>query len=150
MPKDNLPDVVSPYDELEMQLDALPVFDLEELSERTLHNLLTASTDDEALRNPSAMGLGQFADQVIILQAIIGCLPSSFDSGPTRYIVMDITDPETGERHAVSCGSPYVMATAFNLAARGSLPATVRVLELESKNNSNKSSLWLVSPHSLA
>lgn len=144
MPKDNLPDVVSPYDELEMQLDALPVFDLEELSERTLHNLLTASTDDEALRNPSAMGLGQFADQVIILQALIGALPSSFDSGPTRYIVMDITDPETGERHAVSCGSPYVMATAFNLASRGSLPATVKVLELESKNNSNKSSLWLV------
>lgn len=144
MPKDNLPDVVSPYDELETQLDALPVFDLEELSERTLHNLLTASTDDEALRNPSAAGLGQFADQVVILQAIIGCLPSSFGSGPTRYIVMDITDPETGERHAVSCGSPYVMATAFNLAARGSLPATVRVLELESKNNSNKSSLWLV------
>lgn len=144
MPSHNLPEVLSPFDELETQLDALPVFDLEELSERTLHNLLTASTDDEALRNPSAMGLGQFADQVVILQAIIGCLPSAFDTGPTRYIVMDITDPETGERHAVSCGSPYVMAAAFNLASRGSLPATVRVLEVESKNNSNKSSLWLV------
>ena len=144
MPKDNLPDVVSPYDELETLLDNVPVFDLEELSERTLHNLLTAASDEEVLRDPSAMVLGQFAGQVIILQAIIGALPSSFDTGPTRYIVMDITDPETGERHAVSCGSPYVMGAAFNLAARGSLPATVRVLELESKNNSNKSSLWLV------
>lgn len=144
MPKDNLPDVVSPYDELEAQLDALPVFDLEELSERTLHNLLTAATDEEALRDPHAQGLGDFADRVIILHAIMGALPSSFETGPTRYIVMDIVDPDTGERHAVSCGSPYVMATAFNLAGRGSLPATVRVLELESKNNSNKSSLWLV------
>ena len=32
MPNNNLPDVVSPYDELETQLDALPVFDLEELT----------------------------------------------------------------------------------------------------------------------
>lgn len=144
MPTNNLPDVVSPYDDLEIELDALPVFDLEDLTERTLHNLLTATTDEEALRDPRAQGLGDFADRVVILHALIGALPSSFDSGPTRYIVMDITDPETGERHAVSCGSPYVMATAFNLAGRGSLPATVKVLELESKNNSNKSSLWLV------
>lgn len=144
MPKDNLPDTLSAYEGLEVQLDTLPIFDLADLAERTITNLLTATTDEEALRDPTALGLGEFADRIVVLQAIIGALPSAFDTGPSRYIVMDITDPETGERYAVSCGSPYVMAAAFNLAGRGSLPATVRVLEKKSENNPNKSSLWLV------
>jgi hypothetical protein len=144
VPSSNLPDTVDAYTELETQLDSLPVFDLEALSEHTLARLLGASTDEEALRDPTAMGLGEFADRVIVVHAITGALPSSFDTGPTRYIVLDVTDPETGERYSVSCGSPYVMAAAFNLARRGSLPATVRVLEKESANNPNKSSLWLV------
>lgn len=146
MPKDNLPATVNPYDELETRLDQLPVFDLEGLAERTIANTLSATTPEEVLADPSAAGLDDFADRVVYLVAITGALPSAYDTGPTRYVTLDIADPDTGEHHTVTTGSPYVMSRAFKLADMGALPCLVRVLQLESKNNSGRTSLWITKP----
>jgi hypothetical protein len=144
MPKDNLPEIVSAWGELESQLDALPTLDIEQLADRTISRILTASSPDEVLANPEPTGLGTFAGDVVILHSITGCMPSAFTTGPSRYIVLDITDEHTGEQLSVTCGSPYVIAAAFALQRLGELPTRCRVLALDSKSNPGQKSLWIV------
>jgi len=146
VPNSNLPEVTNPYADLESRLDQLPVFDIEELQARTIVRILSASSLNEVLADPTAQGLADYADQVVYLVAIAGALPSAYDTGPTRYMVMDIADPQTGEHHMVTTGSPYVMAAAFKAADLGELPCLVRVLQLESKNNAGRTSHWIVKP----
>jgi hypothetical protein len=146
VPKDNLPATVDPYGELELWLDALPVFDIEALAGRTIAHTLSAETPDEVLADPTAAGLADFADRVVYLVAVTGALLSTYDTGPTRYITLDIADPDTEEHHTVTTGSPYVMARAFKLSEMGALPCLVRVLALESKNNPGRTSLWITKP----
>jgi len=146
MSNNNLPDVVPAYGELEAMLDDLPVLDVEELAERTIAKTLAATSLDEILENPEAIGLRKFAGYIVIIHGIAGCMPSNYDTGPGRYMVLDITDELTGEVLAVTCGSAYVMARVFALLKTGQLPARVRVIELESKNKKGQTSLWVTKP----
>lgn len=144
MPKDNLPEIVSAWGELESVLDSLPVLDVEQLADQTMARLLGASTPDTILANPEPTGLGEYAGDAIIVHDITGCIPSAYETGPSRYIVLDITDEHTGENLSVTCGSPYVMAAAFSLKRTGNLPQRCRVLALDSKSHPGQKSLWLV------
>jgi hypothetical protein len=127
-------------------MDALPVFDVAELTERTLRHTLEASTVEEVLASPEAQSLDEYADHIVELQGISGCLPSTYDTGSSRYMVLDIVDTGTGERASVTTGGAYAMTRAMQLARLGALPQLVRVLVLESKNNPGRTSTWLVRP----
>jgi hypothetical protein len=131
---------------LELKLDQLPALSIDEVVERTLTKTLNATTAEDVLADPEAVGLGDYAGKVLTLLAVAGALPSAYKTGPSRFIVVDCIDNETGGRFSATCGSPYVISRALRLAELGLLPAQVRVVELESTANPGQSSLWLVKP----
>ena len=144
MTSNNLPEKVSAADQLEEKLDQLPALDTAEVVERTLNRILTGTTAEAIFANPESAGLRDMAGRVIIVNAVAGCLPSKMKSGLSRYVVLDCTDPETGEAFAATTGSMYAVAAALRAAAAGLLPQRLRVVELESASNPGQTSVWLV------
>lgn len=144
MPTTNLPAHSSASEALEARLDALPALEVDDVVERTLERILGAQSPEEAAANPEAMGLRDWAGKTIVVNALSGCLPSSMKTGPSRYIILDCTDPSSGERFSVTTGGAYAMATALKYWEAGWFPATFRVVELESASNPGQTSVWLV------
>ena len=144
MTKDNLPEKGSASNELELRLDKVPALDVADVIERSMERILSAETPEEAAANPEAMGLRDWSGKAIIVNTVAGCLPSQLKTGPSRYIILDCTDPATGERFSVTTGGAYAMATALRFWEAGWFPATFKVVELESASNPGQSSVWLV------
>jgi hypothetical protein len=140
----NLPEKLSAAEALEERLDQLPALDTTEVVERTLNRILNGGTAEAIFANPESVGLRDRSGSVIILNAVAGCLPSKMKSGLSRYVVLDCTDPETGESFAATTGSLYAVAAALRAAAAGLLPQRLRVVELESASNPGQTSVWLV------
>lgn len=55
--------------------------------------------------------------------------PSDFEGGLRFYMVLDVTSPETGEKHVLTCSSQMAIAQILNAQARVGLPVTVRIVE---------------------
>jgi hypothetical protein len=146
MTKDNLPQVATGTEAIEQAMDTLPALSTDDVVERTLSRTMNATTAEDVLADPGAVGLADYVGRVIELVAVAGVLPSRYDSGLSRYVVMDIVDPDTGEKVSVTVGSTYIISRALKLAQLGALPCKVRVLELESASNPGQSSLWIVKP----
>ena len=144
MTSNNLPERVSAADQLEEKLDQLPALDTTEVVERTLRRILNGESAEAIFANPESAGLRDMAGRVIIVNAVAGCLPSKMKSGLSRYVVLDCTDPDTGESFAATTGSMYAVASALRAAAAGLLPQRLRVVELESASNPGQTSVWLV------
>lgn len=144
MSKDNLPEKTSAVEALELRLDKLPALDVIDVVERTMTRIINATTPEEAAANPEAMGLRDFAGRTIVVYDVAGALPSTMKTGPSRYVVLDCADPETGERFTCTTGSNYAMGTALRYWEAGWFPAIFRVVELESASNPGQTSLWLV------
>jgi hypothetical protein len=142
--KDNLPSKTSAAEALELRLDKLPALDLTDVVERTMSRIINAASPEEAAANPESQGLRDLAGRTIVVHDILGCLPSTMKTGPSRYIVLDCTDTESGERLTTTTGSVYAVGTALRYWEMGWFPATFRVVELESASNPGQSSLWLV------
>jgi len=140
----NLPEPSAAALALEERLDALPDLDTTEVTDRTLARILGATTAEEIFSNPEASGLRDRAGSVIILNKVVGCLPTKMKSGLSRYVVLDCTDPDTGEVFAATTGSLYAVAAALKAAEQGLLPQRLRVVELESAANPGQTSVWLV------
>lgn len=130
--------------ELEGRLDQLPALSIEDVTERTIQRTMAATTADDVLADPQAKGLEAFTGQVITINKVLGALPSDFQTGLTRYLVLEIARSDTGELDVVTTGSLFVVSRVFKLMELNALPAKVRVLELESKNKKGQSSLWIV------
>lgn len=144
MATSNLPEKPSVNQALEAKLDSLPALDTTEVVERTLSRILNAEGADEIFANPESQGLADWSGKVIIVDGLAGCLPSTKKGPLSRYIVLECTDPETGEHFAATSGGTYVVAAALRAAEQGLYPITVRVVELESASNPGQTSLWLV------
>ena len=144
MTTDNLPVTASAAEALEERLDQLPALDTTEVVERTLERILAATTAEAIFSNPESVGLRDRAGSVIIVNKVVGCLPSKMKSGLSRYVVLDCTDPDTGENFAATTGSLYATAAALKAAEQGLLPQALRVVELESASNPGQTSVWLV------
>ena len=146
MPSNATPATIPAAAAIERYLDALPVLSIEELTERTLTQTLNATTIEDVLKNPEAAGLEDYNGQVLRVDRIAGVLPSTYQTGPTRYVVIDCVPDTTGEPVSITCGSPYVMTRLFRAAELDAFPVRVRVIALESVSNPGQSSLWIVKP----
>jgi len=144
MSSTKLPERPSGGQSLELKLDKLPALDVTDVVERSMERILGAETPEEAAANPEAMGLRDLSGKRVIVNDVAGALPSQMKTGPSRYVVLDCTDPETGERFSVTTGGAYAMATALRFWEAGWFPATFRVVELESASNPGQTSVWLV------
>ena len=144
MTPNNLPATTSAVEALEARLDNIPALDTSEVVERTLSRILNGDNAEAIFANPESVGLRDRAGSVIILNAVAGCLPSKMKSGLSRYVVLDCTDPETGEQFAATTGSLYAASAALRAQEAGLLPQTLRVVELESASNPGQTSVWLV------
>ncbi|WP_343576706.1 hypothetical protein [Mycobacterium sp.] len=133
-------------DRLERAIDLIPIMSVDDLVARTLERALNADSVEDVLADPEAVGLRDLVGQVVTLERVAGALPSTYTTGPTRYIILDVTPETTGTPMSVTCGSPYVISRAIRLAELGALPTRVRVLELESASNPGQSSLWITRP----
>ncbi|MHB8506286.1 MAG: hypothetical protein ACYDEN_11330 [Acidimicrobiales bacterium] len=140
----NLPVVATQA--MEARLDRLPALDVEDVIERTLTRTLSATTAEEVLADPEARGLRDFVGRVITITGVAGALPSRYDTGLSRYLVVDVEDETTGTKGVVTVGSPFVAARVLRLVELGALPARVRVVELESASNPGQASLWITKP----
>ncbi len=134
----------APQDALEERLDHLPALDTSEVVERTLARILTATDAESIFADPESQGLRDWAGREIILEDVVGCLPSSAKGGLSRYLVLDCTDPYTGVRFAATTGGTYTVSAALRAKELGLLPLRVRVVELESASNPGQTSVWLV------
>ena len=141
----NLPATTS-TDHVLAILGRFPAFDLEEVAERTLARTMTATSLDEVLADPEAASLADLAGHVIVVNEVLGVLPSSFEGRFGVYLVLDVTDKATGERMVVSCGGDFVIARVARAVELGELPFNARVVGLQSRSNPNQTSLWLVRP----
>lgn len=140
----NLPATTDAVEALEARMDNLPALDTVAVVERTLNRILNASTAADIFANPESQGLRDWAGRTIIVNSVAGCLQSSKKGALSRYVVLDCTDPETGEAFAATTGSLFAVTAALRAAEAGVLPATLRVVELESASNPGQTSVWLV------
>jgi hypothetical protein len=144
VPKDNLPQTTNPTEAMELALDKLPALDVADVVDRTLERILGAETPEEAGANPEAMGLRDWVGRQLIVNDVAGVLPSTRQGPLSRYVILDITDPDTGERANVTTGGIYAVATALKYWGSGWLPCRFKVVELESQSNPGQTSIWLV------
>lgn len=143
----NLPAKTTTAGDLEVRMDALPALDTTEVVERTLSRILDATEAAAIFANPESQGLRDWAGKVIVVNDVAGCLPTSVKNGAlSRYLVLDCTDPDTGQVFAATTGGTYAVAAALRAKEMGLLPRRLRVLELESASNPGQTSLWLVEP----
>jgi hypothetical protein len=144
MSNTKIPEKLVAGQSLERYLDQLPALDVTDVVERSMDRILNATSPEEAAANPEAMGLRDWAGKKLVVYGVAGALPSQLKTGPSRYIVLDCADPETGERFSVTTGGAYAMATALKYWEAGWYPERFRVVELESASNPGQTSLWLV------
>ena len=140
----NLPATIDQVGALESRMDSLPALDTATVVERTLSRILNATAAADIFANPESQGLRDWSGKVIVVNAVAGCLPSNKKGALSRYLVLDCVDPETGEAFAATTGSLYACSAALRAAEVGALPATLRVVELESASNPGQTSVWLV------
>ena len=55
--------------------------------------------------------------------------PSDFEGGLRHYLVLDVTDLETGAKGVLTCSSQMAIAQILNAEARVNLPIDVRIIE---------------------
>ena len=146
MASNNMAPIASVTGALEARLDALPALDTTEVVERTLERLLNATSAQALFASPESTGLRDYAGQVIVVNKVAGCLPSTRNGTLSRYIVLECTNPATGEQFVATTGSIYAVTAALKANELGLLPIQLRVLELESASNPGQTSLWLVTP----
>ncbi len=142
----NIPAATSHVDDMERRLDSLPALDTTEVVERTLERILGAEKVEAIFRSPESQGLRDWAGREIILMRVAGCLPSTAKGGLSRYVVLECTDPATGEVFAATTGGMFAVAAALRAAEQRLLPQRLRVVELGSASNPGQSSVWLVLP----
>jgi hypothetical protein len=131
-------------EDIEARMDTLPAMDVTEVVERTLERILNASSAEAIFADPDTAGLRDYTGHVIILNDIIGCLPSTKKGPLSRYVVLDCTDTLTGEQFVATTGSLYAASAALRAKEAGILPQKLKVVELESASNPGQTSLWLV------
>lgn len=56
---------------------------------------------------------------------------SAYQGGPGFFLILDVTDKETGESGIMTCGSTMAMAQLLNAWKRGQLPIDVEILKKE-------------------
>lgn len=134
----------SALEKLETTLDRLPAMDMTDAVERSLERTLNATTAEDVLADPESQGLADLVGKTFWLQGVLGCLESTKKSGPSRYLVLDCADDETGMRFTATTGSLFAMARILKLWELGALPRRVRAVELESRSNPDQKSLWVV------
>lgn len=144
MTKDMLPASTDRIGQLEERMDNLPAMETAQVVERTLGRILNATDASAIFANPESQGLRDWAGRTIVLNDVAGCLPSSKKGALSRYIVLDCTDPDTGEQFAATTGSTYAVTAALRAKELGLLPQKLRVVELESASNPGQMSVWLV------
>ena len=138
--------LVSPADaaaELDVMIEALPDLENEDLMERTLSRTLNATEIVDIFANPELEGFLNLIDHDLVLNDVLGHLPSRFAEGQ-RYLVYDVLDESTGEKLTVASGSPYVASSALRAKFLGKLPVECRALALDSREKPGQQSLWLV------
>jgi hypothetical protein len=121
----------------------IPIFDdAEQLAERTIDRTMNAQSPEEALADPDSGSLRDFSGQAITITQVLGIMPSTINEGDF-YIVFEAAVPPSGELKTLSTGSRFAASRIAVLSAKGWLPRSVMVTELESASNPNQKSLWV-------
>jgi hypothetical protein len=153
MASKNLPDVVlgngaivqpqDASDVLNHLVEQLPVLDEEDLTPRTLARIMNATGASDIFANPEMENLQDNLGRILILENVIGRRRSDYE-GSEFFLVYEVTDPDSGERFSIGSASPYAATSALVAQHRGMLPATVRIVGLESRKKPGQVSTWFV------
>lgn len=126
-------------------LAGIPIYDdMGAIAERTISRTMAAETPEQLLADPEAGGLRDHVGEVLTITQVLGIAPSAL-AGGGYYIIFEATKPD-GEILTLTTGSQFAASRIAMLAAKGWLPRTIRVVELESTSNPGQSSLWIVDP----
>ena len=125
-------------------LRGLPVIlDITELTEDSFDRIMNAASPEEALFNPDSEGLLEYAGSVITIMSVDSIGPSTIRDHENEYFLRFTAATPKGVT-SFTTGSPYAGRQLSKLHREGWLPRRVRVLELVSKSDSTRSSLWIV------
>lgn len=119
------------------------ITDFEDVAETTIKRIMSAETPEDALADPSGEGLRDLSGKTITITQVIGISPSTIKDHTDEYYLRFEARTEKG-LVSLSTGSPYAAAGIVKLANEGWLPRRVRILELVSKTDTSRSSLWVV------
>ena len=70
-------------------------------------------------------------------------MKSDYEGGASMYLLLDVTDLQTGEQLLVSCGARNVMAQLYRVTQLRGFPLDCRILESERPTAQGYRPLWL-------
>lgn len=117
--------------------------DPEATSKAIVERILAATTLDEILTPAEARHARELLDTPLTVHAV-HFNQSDFQEGIGFYAVVDVTDPETGDEFAVTCGGRNVMGQLYSMARENLLPATVKFTQARRPTRQGYFPLWLV------
>lgn len=121
-----------------------PLLDPDDIDERTLLKTLSAETAEDILASPDTEGLRDITGEPFYLVGIEGFLPSNLKDHEDEVYALLTCRRDDGTQFTASTGSKFAITRAIRMDELGLLPRRVVAVSLESKNDPNRSSLWLV------
>jgi hypothetical protein len=117
-----------------------------EIQKEIMAQLLAATTDEELEQVGNAQGWRELVGVPILIEGF-RWRPSSYDEGSPVFFVVTGTRLDTGERVALTTGSGNVLAQLTNMAKRGTLTGSIRMVEVADKQTkSGFLPYWLRTP----
>jgi hypothetical protein len=125
-------------------LTTYPLLSADDVDERSIMKALLAETADDILASPDSEGLRDRTGEPFVLLGIEGLLESTVKGREGEAYVLLRAARDDGTQFTVTTGSAFAIARAVSLDQRGLLPARVVSVELQSKSDPNRNSLWIV------
>lgn len=117
--------------------------DPEQVSRTIAERILSAGSVEEVLTPGEARHARELLDTPVTVHAV-HFNQSDFEDGIGFYAVVDVTDTESGDTFAVTCGGRNVMAQLYQLARLNALPCDVRFTQARKPTRAGYWPLWLV------
>lgn len=128
---------------IEMAKDIPTASDDENVGEIIAARILAAETLDQLLTPSAAPSMGQLVDKPIVVHDL-----RKREGGMNKelgfYLLVAVETQNDGVQEVYSTGAANVVTQLLLANARGWLPMTCKVLEMESKSNPGQFIHWLV------
>jgi len=129
---------------LRTELAKYPLINLDDDEGHSIMAALMAETAEEILMDPDSVGLRDITGEPFTLLGIDGVLESTIKGQEGRLYLRLRAARDDGTTFQVTTGSDYAMARAIALDKALCLPRRVCAVEVESKSDPSRTSLWIV------
>jgi len=113
-----------------------------EIQRQMMERILESENVEDILGRNAATHAQDILDRPLILNEV-RYMRSKFKDGLPVFAVLEVTDGETGENHAVTCSAQNVMTQAAMLWKLGALPIGIVIRRAEEPTANGYYPLWL-------